>query len=235
MFAGDSRDYKSFNSNFEKNLKSKGYNKQIAPDLSEMQFNLMGVNGSARSVIKKIFEVDKGDIIGPESVPDNYIVAVVTEITEPGLPNPTSVRTMVEPLLKNKKKGEIIIKNIGQVSSLEEVSSRVNQPVQIADSLRLNGGKSFGYEPKVLGAAFNPANKGKVVTQPIVGFNGVYVIKVEDLSTTPVEAANIEDQRKQMEMQIKNQMMQQMQYGMNPVLDPLKKNAKIKDNRAKFY
>ena len=124
MFAGDSRDYKSFNANFDKNLKPKGYNKQVAPDLNEMQFNLMGVNGSARPFIKKIFESDKGDIIGPESVPDNYVVAVVTEVTEPGLPSPSSVRTMIEPLLKNKKKGEMIVKNIGQVNSLEEVAQK---------------------------------------------------------------------------------------------------------------
>ena len=235
MFAGDSRDYKSFNANYEKNLKPKGYIKQVAPDINEMEFNLMGVNGSARPFIKKVFETDKGDVIGPESVPDNYIVAVVTDITEPGLPSVASVRTMIEPVLRNKRKGEIIVKNIGQVSTLEAASAKVNQPVQMADSLRLNGGQSFGYEPKVLGAAFNPANKGKVVTQPLVGLNGVYVIKVEDQTTTPVDMANIDEQRKQMEMQMQNQLRQQMQYGMNPVLDPLKKTAKIKDYRAKFY
>ncbi|HVW99640.1 MAG TPA: hypothetical protein VHA52_04240, partial [Candidatus Babeliaceae bacterium] len=81
----------------------------------------------------------------------------------------------------------------------------------------------------------NPANRGKVVTQPIVGLNGVYAIRVDNQTTTPIENANIEDQRKQMEMQQQNQMRQQMQYGMNPVLDPLKKNATIKDYRAKFY
>ena len=235
LFAGDSRDYKSFNSNFEKNLKPKGYNKQLAPDIDGMQFNLMGVNGSARPFIKKLFDADKGDVIGPESVPDNYVVAVLTDITEPGLPGVASVRPMIEPLLRNKKKGEIIVKNIGTVTSLEEVSAKVKQPVEIADSLRFNGGRSFGYEPKVLGAVFNPANKGKLVTQPIVGLNGVYVITVDDQSTTPVEAANIDEQRKQLEMQVKNQLMQQMQYGVNPVLEPLKKNAKIKDYRAKFY
>jgi len=235
MFAGDSRDYKSFNANYEKNLKPKGYIKQVAPDINEMEFNLMGVNGSARSFIKKVFETDKGDVIGPESVPDNYVVAVVTDVNEPGLPSVASVRTMIEPALRNKKKGEMIVKNIGQVTTLEEVSAKVKQPVQVADSLRLNGGRNFGYEPKVLGAAFNSANKGKVLTQPLVGLNGVYVIKVEDQTTTPVDMANIEDQRKQMEMQMQNQLRQQMQYGMNPVLDPLKKSAKIKDYRAKFY
>ena len=235
MFAGDSRDYKSFSANFEKNLKPKGYNKQVAPNLDEMQFNLMGVNGSSRQFIKKVFDADRDDVIGPESVPDNYIVAVVTDITKPGLPGVTAVRPMIEPLLRNKKKADIILKNIGQVASLEEVAAKAKQNVQTVDSLRLNGGRAFGYEPKVLGALFNPANKGKLVTQPIIGSSGVYVIKVEDQSTTPVEAANIDEQRKQLEMQMQNQLRQQMQYGMNPLLDPLKKNATIKDYRAKFY
>ncbi|MGZ3880124.1 MAG: peptidylprolyl isomerase, partial [Flavisolibacter sp.] len=235
MFAGDSRDYKSFNANFEKNLKPKGYNKQVAPDIDEMQFNLAGVNGSSRPFIKKVFEADKGDVIGPESVQDNYVVAVVTDVTEPGLPSATSARPMIEPLLRNKKKGEIITKNIGQVNSLEEVANKTKQSVQTADSLRLSGGRNFGYEPKVLGAVFNPANKGKVVNQPIVGYNGVYVVRVEDQTTTPVDVANVDDQRKQLETQTKNQVMQQMQYGMNPVLEPLKKSATIKDYRAKFY
>jgi peptidyl-prolyl cis-trans isomerase D len=235
MFAGDSRDYKSFNANYEKNIKSKGYVKQIAPDLDEMQFNLMGVNGSARQFIKKVFETDKGDIIGPELLPDNYVVAVVTDVNEPGLPSVGSVRAMVEPLLRNKKKGETIVKNIGQVGSLEQVASKTGQTVQIADSLRFNGGSAFGYEPKVLGAFFNPSNNGKLVNQPIVGTNGVYVIKVDGQSTTPVETANIDDQRKQLEMQMRQQLMQQMQYGVNPILDPLKKTATIKDYRAKLY
>jgi peptidyl-prolyl cis-trans isomerase D len=235
MFAGDSRDYKSFNSNFEKTIKPKGYVKQVAPDLDEMQFNLMGVNGSARQFIKKVFETDKGDVIGPETLPDNYVVAVVTDITEPGLPGVASVRPTIEPLLRNKKKAETIVKNIGQVSGLEQVASKTNQTVQTADSLRFNGGSAFGYEPKVLGAVFNPANNGKLVTQPLVGTNGVYVVKVDGQSTTSIETANIDEQRKQLEMQMRQQLMQQMQYGMNPVLDPLKKTAKIKDYRAKFY
>lgn len=235
MFAGDSRDYASFNSNFEKNLQPKGYNKQVATDVDEMQFNMMGITSSARPFVKEVFDADKGDVVGPVSLPDGYVVGVVTGVNEPGLPDVATVRPMIEPVLRNKKKGEMIVKNIGQVSTLEQVSSKLNQPVQTVDSLRFSGGPAFGYEPKVLGALFNPANKGKVVNQPLVGNSGVYVIRVENVSTTPVEAANVEEQRKQMEMQEKNQIMQQMQYGVNPILDPLKKDARIKDYRAKFY
>lgn len=235
MFAGDSRDYKSFEANFEKNLKPKGYNKQVASDIDEMQFDLNGVAGSARTFIKKVFDADKGDVIGPESVQDNYVVAVVTDVNKPGLPGVASVRMAIEPLLRNKKKAAVIEKNIGQITTLEQVSAKVNQPIQTADSLRLSGGQMLGYEPKVLGAIFNPSNKGKVVNQPIAGVSGVFVVRVDNIATTPVEAANIEEQRQQLETQSKNQMMQQLQYGVNPVIEPLKKEATIKDYRAKFY
>ena len=83
---------------------------------------------------------------------------------------------------------------------------------------------------KVIGAAFNPANKGKVVPEAIEGQSGVYVIRVDNLSATPVQSADIEEQRRSLEMQMRQQMM----YRNNPA-DVLKKAADIEDKRAKFY
>lgn len=236
MFAGDSRDIKTFNNYYEKNLRNKGFTKQIAPDLDEMAFDLPGVS-SVRPFIRKVFEADKGDVIGPEQVNDNYIVGVVTVVNKPGLPDVAAVRNYIEPILRNKKKGEMIAQKIGKVTSLQEVATKMNLSVQTADSIHLNtgGGSLGGYESKVLGAVFNPANKGKLVTEPLIGSTGVFVINVENIYTTPVETANIEEQQKQMETALKNQTMQQFQYNINPVLDPLKKAASIKDRRAKFY
>jgi peptidyl-prolyl cis-trans isomerase D len=48
----------------------------------------------------------------------------------------------------------------------------------------------------VNGAAFNSANKGKVVPEVLEGRNGVYVIRVEDVIATPVGNANIADNRR---------------------------------------
>lgn len=235
MFAGDSRNLNAFNQNFDKNLKGKGYNKQIATDIDPMEFNLMGVQGSARSFIKKVFDAKKGEVIGPEQVQDNYVVGVITDINEPGLPTIASVRQIIEPILKNRKKANIIIKNIGAISSLEQVSAKVNQQITNEDSLRLSGGRTLGFEPKILGAVFNPDNKGKVVNQAIAGNSGVFVIKVDNVYTTPVEIANIDEQRKMYEQQLKQSLMSQFQQNRNPILDPLKRAATIKDNRAKFY
>lgn len=88
----------------------------------------------------------------------------------------------------------------------------------------------MGYEPKLLGAVFNPANKGKIVSEPLDGVNGVYVVKVEDLVTTSLAAANIEEQKKQMRDRTK-----QMSMYLSPPIQVLKKIAKIKDNRNNFY
>jgi peptidyl-prolyl cis-trans isomerase D len=143
----------------------------------------------------------------------------------------------VEPILRNKKKAELIKKNIGQTSTLEAVASKTNQQIQTLDSVRFSGANNMlGYEPKVLGAAFNPANKGKVTNEPIPGQAGVYVLRTDNVTTVPVEVASIDEQRKMLENQARQRLMGQIQYGGgNPFIEPLKKTATIKDNRAKFF
>jgi peptidyl-prolyl cis-trans isomerase D len=91
----------------------------------------------------------------------------------------------------------------------------------------MNGSASFGYEPRVIGATFNPANTGKVVPEPIEGTDGVFALRVDNVSATPVENANIDDQR----IQLAQGLQQRMAYP----IQVLMKAATIKDNRAKFY
>jgi peptidyl-prolyl cis-trans isomerase D len=229
LFAGDSRDAKSFNANWEKNLRPKGINRQAALDLKPMDFSLQGINTPARSFIKEVFDAGKGDIVGPLRVGSDYIVALVTDINEAGLASAAKARSTVEPVLRNRKKAEIIKKKIGTISTLEAVAAKTGQQLQTVDSVKFNGGGPLGFEPKVIGAAFYAANKGKVVAQPLEGTQGVYVIRVDATGTAPVAAASIEDQRRSLEMQAKQGMMYR-----SPV-EALKKSATIKDNRAKFY
>jgi peptidyl-prolyl cis-trans isomerase D len=228
-FAAESQNLKSFNENYDKNLRPKGLNKLAANDLTDMDFTINGITGSSRNFIKSVFAADKGDVVGPERVGDNYIVAIVTDVNKPGMMSVSNARMMVEPLLRNQKKADLLIKQIGKYSSLQEVATKFNQQVLAADSLKMEGSnKVLGFEPKVIGAAFNPANKGKVVPEPIPGTQGVYVIQVNSTTTVPVDT-NLELQAKTMEMQQRQAMMY------NSPIQALRKTAKIKDNRAKFY
>ncbi|HVG40253.1 MAG TPA: hypothetical protein VM888_01480, partial [Chitinophagaceae bacterium] len=121
---------------------------------------------------------------------------------------------------------------IGKVTTLEAIATSNNQPIQKVDSLHFNGDRNpaLGYEFKVVGAAFNPVNKGKVVPEVLEGQAGVYALRVDNVNTVPVQMANIQEQRAMLLMQAK----QANQYG-SPVMEALRKKADIKDNRAKFY
>lgn len=231
MLAGNAKDEKSFNEYVDKNLRTKGFNKLTAANLKPMDYNITGITGSARDLVKDAFNKEKGDVLGPHQIgSNNIVVAVITDAAEPGLPSASAVRTMVEPVLINKKKADKIKQQMGTVSDLNAVAARFNQQVQTADSVRFSGGGALGYETKVLGAVFNPANKGKVVNQGIAGQMGVYALRVDNTFTGAVENANIDQQRQMMEMQSR-----QMNGSPEAILETLKKKAEIKDNRAKFY
>ena len=231
IFAGDSRDMKSFDANYDKNLKTKGMAKLAANDIKPNDYTITGL-GSSREFVKAVFAADQGEVMQPIRVGENYVVAIVTEVTKAGLQSVAKVRATVEPVLRNKKKGEQLKQKIGNVTTLEAVAAATGQTIQKVDSLHFNGDRNpaLGYELKVVGAAFNPANKGKVVPEVLVGQAGVYALRVDNIGTTPVQMANIDEQRKMLQMQAQ----QANQYG-SPVLDALRKEADIKDNRAKYY
>jgi peptidyl-prolyl cis-trans isomerase D len=228
-FAADSRNVKAFGENFDKTLKGKGFNKLVAQDIKESDFSIQGL-GSNRTLVKNIFEADGGDVLQPERVGDNYVVVAVTDVNEPGLMSVNKAREVVEPVLRNQKKAAIIKQKLGTLSTLEAASAAAGQPIQVADSLRFNGANAvFGYEGKVIGAIFNPANKGKVVSEAIEGQSGVYVLRVDAINTTPIQTAGLEQQRDMLKQQARQGLMYR-----NPI-QALQEAADITDNRAKFY
>jgi peptidyl-prolyl cis-trans isomerase D len=231
-FASQSRDLKAFNANAEK-LKAKGINKNIAAEILPTAYQVSGL-GMSRAFIKNIFEADLGDVLEPEKVEDNYVVAVVTEVNEEGTKSAAKARIAVEPLLKNKKIAEKLRQKVGNPASLEAAATALGgKQIEIVDSLRLGGmqstpvGMSLGGEPKVIGASFNPANKGKITV--IEGGSALYVIRVDNIVATPVAAANVAEERKARVQQLKQQAMYR-----SP-LQALRESATIKDRRSEFF
>jgi peptidyl-prolyl cis-trans isomerase D len=224
-FAGQATDQKSFNAGVEK-LKGQGINKMSQDGITENSYQLN--MGMSRTLVRNIFEADLGDVVQPEKIGDNYVVAIVTRITEKGTQPVSIARQMVEPILRNRKKADIIAKKLNNATTLEAAAAAWGgKQIEVADSLRLDGSSStaVGYEPKILGAAFNPANKGKV-TPPIFGQSGVFVVRVDNVTATPSADASVPDQRKTK--------YQQAKMGVYPQ-QALKEAGSIKDNRSKFY
>jgi peptidyl-prolyl cis-trans isomerase D len=229
LFAGDSRDQKSFDANSEKLSKEKGINKMVIPNIAPNAAQLPGL-GVSRPFVRSIYDTKLGQVVQPERVGDNYVVAIVTEINEKGTQSAAKARISVEPLLMNNKKAEILQKKIGTVSTLETAATALGgKAIEVADSIRISGTQTsiVASEPKVIGAAFNPANKGKVVPQVIEGSSGVYVVRVDNVMATAVANANVAEQRKTKYQETKMRGAYSQQV--------LMQAADIKDNRSKLY
>jgi len=243
-FVSESRDLKSFNDNIAKSngriqkfdATSIGPNDISIKDIDQrLTAGSFGQVVTCRRLIKEIYKADKGDVIKQERIGDaqmgyKYVVAVVTDVIKEGTPPAYIARPMVEGFLKNKKKAEQIKQMIGKVSTLEAVAATLKDSIVTADSVRITGRTGSITDAKVLGAVFNQANKGKVVSEPIAGMNAVFVVRVDDLTTTSVALSDIEMQKEQMRQRAK-----QMQSFYSPSVRLIKDQANIKDNRRNFY
>ncbi len=231
-FASDSRSQKTFDKNFDKKLKTQGVPKLVASNIKPNDFSVEGISsfGSTRQLVREVYKGEVGDVLQPQLIGNKYVVAIITDVLKEGTQSATTARMSVEPILRNKKKGEQIIKNLGNFSTIGAAATNFGGSVKTVDSLRFSGNSTLGFEPRVIGAAFNSSNKGKLVSEAIVGISGVYVLSVETNSSTAVSAVNVVDQQKAYQQQTR-----QMALYYNQPIQVLKKEAKIKDNRKIFY
>ncbi|MBS1933210.1 MAG: SurA N-terminal domain-containing protein, partial [Bacteroidetes bacterium] len=177
LFAGQSRDAKSF----DDNVKKQNLQRLFANDIAPTESNIQGL-GPDRQFVRWIYD-DKtgvGDVSEPYNIGDKYIVATVTEINKKGTMSVAKARPLIEPILRNKQKAEQISKKIGTVSSLDAVASATGQQVLKSDSILFASPyiPNAGKEDKVIGASFDKQLQGKPASQPIAGNGGVFVIKV---------------------------------------------------------
>ncbi|NOT50873.1 MAG: peptidylprolyl isomerase [Chitinophagaceae bacterium] len=231
-FFGQAKDMKTFDAAVEKLLKPSGGAKAIASNIRPLDamVNATGATPmTSRSFVTNIYKAKLGEVMAPEKVESNYVVAIVTEVNEEGTMPVAKARPGVEFEIRKKKKAAIIRQKIGTVTTLEDAAAKLGKQIETIDSLRMEAGSSsiVGYEPRVIGAAFNPANKGKVVTEILEGSSGVYVIRVENTGATPSTEGSVEDQRK-----AKYQSGRGQQVG---PMEGLRKAATIKDKRANRF
>ncbi|MBU0940895.1 MAG: peptidylprolyl isomerase [Bacteroidetes bacterium] len=191
-----------------------------------MQENF-GPLGNQRAIVRWAFEGDSkiGAVKRFEVANVGHVIARVKSIDDSGLVPVTQARAFVEPILKNKKKAELIkAKMTG--SSLEAIAKATGSKVEQATDVVLANpvlAGGVGQEPRVVGTAFAlAANK---VSAPIEGSTGIYVVK--NVSTTKAPA--IKDFSPYV-ARIKGQ----TAGDVNRVLPALKDKAEIEDNRKQF-
>jgi peptidyl-prolyl cis-trans isomerase D len=168
-----------------------GYNLiQMPTALKENDFSVGNLE-DARQLVKWAFDAKIGAVSDPFSIGDQFVVAALDKIQKEGEQDATTARPIVENIVRNKKKAEIIKAKLG--TTLESAAAAYNGQVQQAgaDSSITMASKiipNVGAENKVIGAAFNKENQAKA-SEPIEGITGVFVIKVNSIQTKPAEDA----------------------------------------------
>ncbi len=225
-FAGKNGNAKAF----DEAIKAGNLNKRLGENIKEYDFAISGL-GASREIIRWMYDAKVGDVSNVFQQENRYVVAKLTSIQKPGLPElDASLRQQIEPILRKEKKGEMIAsKYKGQ--GLNAIAAAGTTEVQQLDSF--NAVSQFlaglGYEPKVVGYSFYDGFKPGTVSPAIKGNDGVFFASLITRGTyqTPVDA-NMQMQRKMMSEG------NMRQVAANGALDILRKKADIKYNPRNF-
>jgi len=156
-----------------------------------------------------------------------YVIVQLTEKNQEGLMSPGLASLSVLPILKNKKKAKIIIKENKSFNTLEELAS--NNGLEIQNVSALNQSTPIvaqaGFEPKVIGNAFRLDIEG--TSSLFEGETGVYMIKLNSF-----KSAEETENYSAFENQLTNKLRTNLDFN---VVQSLKKSADISDNRSEYY
>ncbi|GIV31833.1 MAG: peptidylprolyl isomerase [Saprospiraceae bacterium] len=156
-----------------------------------------------------------------------YVVAGLYSIRPAGLPSYKDVKAEIEPMVINRKKGELIASKMQGLTDLQAIANTFGTTVDTA--LNVNLASTFipnvGPEPKVVAKAWK-TEIGQV-SGPVIGNAGVFAVKPFN-KPTPNPVANLA------QVKLSNQ------QGLRSIIrtrlmQALRKQADITDNRARFF
>ena len=180
-----------------------------------------------RQIVKWAFDGDTkiGSVKRFEIVNVGHVIAKLKSIAPKGLMSVEEARPQVELILKNKKKAEKIEAKM-KGASLAAIAAANKVTVMNAVDLTIEAPNvpNAGFEPKVVGMAFT--SKSGVVSKPIDGNSGVYVIVTRTVTKAPV-LNKFDDYVAKVK--------QQAVGNSGRFMQALKNDADIEDNRADFY
>jgi peptidyl-prolyl cis-trans isomerase D len=197
---------------------------------------VLGENEVSRSIVRWAYEKGKINGVAPEAYTFNeadggyvnkYVLIGLKSIQGKGLPNVADIKEDLTPMVKNRKKGEVL-KGKMKGQDLAAASTGYNVKIDTAKGATFNAPfiPGVGNEPFVAAAAFTTALN--TVSQPVVGEGGVFIVQPTQKSQTPEAPADKTGLRNQLTMGVKSQVK-------GKLVQALRKKAMITDNRNQFF
>jgi len=214
---------------FAKYAQEKGLKLAVADKITATQGFAAGLD-NPRKLIQDGYAADKGDVL-PEiyTMTNEYVVARLTAVNPKGILPLEAVKKEIQPLVLNEVKAKKLKEKFNGAgkASLDQIAAKVGAAVNPVQNIVFANPVIPGVaqENKLVGSVFG-SQPGKV-SAPVAGDRGVYVFAVDGF-TNPAPIANMFKQKESMLMSIGQR---SGQAAFQALID----NAKIKDNRVKFY
>lgn len=202
---------------------------------NDYKVNIINDNDTGRSVVQWLFEkgTKKNDLsdVFVKSHPELYYneflyIVGLKEILPKGMPPVDAVRNQISPILAKDKKGEVLRDRLGSMD-MNAIASQYSTDVDTLRDVKLSSDNvlGLGREPLVVASAFQLSD-GQT-SKPVIGNNGVYVVKVLNKQSVPV-SGDIANSRKRVNQQLNSGTAQ-------GVIESMKSKAKVKDYRSNFF
>ncbi|WP_194850915.1 peptidylprolyl isomerase [Nonlabens antarcticus] len=207
---------------------AKEYKVEVMPvrNLKALDENLPNISRN-RAIVQWAFDNDReiGDVDRFETT-EGYVVAQLTKISDEGLMSVEEASSKVTPILRNKKKAEMIMAKI-KSADINTIATEQKQQVETANAISRQSPilAGIGQETKVVGTAFG-LKEGQT-SKAIAGQKGVFVVKLTGIDNAP-KLESYSNDAKLVAQRTANQ-------STSALVEALKKATKIEDKRALFY
>lgn len=215
---------------FNTAIENQGLNKRTFPTMRTTTNYITGIS-NPRQIVRWAFDENTkvGDMSSIFDLDDMYVVAVLTKAVEEGDAPYQDIADRYEYVIKKEKKGAMLAEQAKAYGTdYQKMIDNLKGEKTTVDNVTFEGRGfgNFGVEDKVIGTVIGM--KEGEVSEPIIGGNGLYVVKVvkETPAATTTDYSNIQrEQRSKFNNQILN----------NAVYSALKDMTKIEDNSILFY
>ena len=215
---------------FNKAIEEQGLNKRTYPSLKKNTNFITGIN-NPRQIVRWAFDENTkvGDMSTIFDLDNMYVVAVLTKSVEEGFTPYEDIADRYQFVIKKEKKGAMLAEQAKTYGTdYQKMIDNMKGEKTTVDNVTFEGlgFGNFGVENKVIGTVIGM--KEGEVSEPIVGGNGLFVVKVTKetpAATTTDYSSIVREYRTRYNNQILN----------NSAYSALKDNVKIEDNSILFY
>jgi peptidyl-prolyl cis-trans isomerase D len=214
---------------FEAGIDEMNLARRVANNLAEGDRAISGLE-NPRELIRWTYEAKKGSISPIFEFGDRYVIARLDEVRDEGIAKLDQVYGEVETAVRNMKKAEYLkeeFSGIDKSIGLDGIAGELKTTVKNVEnasfsSLSIPG---IGVEPAV-SAAMTSIPEGEI-SDPIIGKNGVYIIKISSVQN-PEGEANVLATRERLQQSLSSRAGFQARQA-------LENKADVVDKRNKFY